>query len=90
VLDGLIAETLRGDGADAWLARLEAVGVPCGRINTVSQALEDPHTAARRMVETVAHLTVGTLPLLGIPFKLHDSPATVRRPPRRSCARSWA
>ncbi|MEK7701096.1 MAG: CoA transferase [candidate division NC10 bacterium] len=81
LLDGLIAETLRGDVADAWIARLGAAGVPCGRINAVSQALEDPHTASRRMVETVEHPTIGTLRLLGIPFKLHDTPATVRRPP---------
>ena len=81
LLDGLIAETLRADVADAWIARLGAAGVPCGRINSVSQALEDPHTAARRMVETVEHPAIGTLRLLGIPFKLHDTPATVRRPP---------
>lgn len=81
LLDGLIAETLRNDVADRWIATLQAAGVPCGRINSVSQALEDPHTAARRMVETVEHPTIGTLRLLGIPFKLRDTPATVRRPP---------
>ncbi len=81
LLDGLIAETLRADVAAAWIARLGAAGVPCGRINAVSQALEDPHTEARRMVESVAHPTIGTLRLLGIPFTLHDTPATVRRPP---------
>ncbi|MBI4637279.1 MAG: CoA transferase [Candidatus Rokubacteria bacterium] len=81
LLDGLIAVALRGDTADAWIATLQAAGVPCGRINSVSQALDDPHAAARRMVETVEHPTIGTLRLLGIPFKLHDTPATVRRPP---------
>jgi crotonobetainyl-CoA:carnitine CoA-transferase CaiB-like acyl-CoA transferase len=55
--------------------------VPCGRINTVAQALDDPHTAARRMVETVAHPTIGDLKMLGIPFKFSDTPAAVRRPP---------
>ena len=29
--------------------------MPCGKINSVAQALDDPHTAARRMVETVEH-----------------------------------
>jgi crotonobetainyl-CoA:carnitine CoA-transferase CaiB-like acyl-CoA transferase len=33
------------------------------------------------MVETVAHPTIGELRLLGIPFKLHGTPGTVRRPP---------
>jgi crotonobetainyl-CoA:carnitine CoA-transferase CaiB-like acyl-CoA transferase len=81
LLDGLIADTLRADVAGAWIATLQARGVPCGRINSVAQALDDPHTAARRMVETVEHPTVGALRLLGIPFTLHDTPATVRRPP---------
>ena len=81
VLDGLVADVLRGDVAQAWLDRLRAAGVPCGRINTVAQALDDPHAAARGMVETVEHPAAGALRLLGIPFKLAGTPATVRRPP---------
>jgi succinate---hydroxymethylglutarate CoA-transferase len=81
VLDALIADTLRGDDADTWIGKLQAAGVPCGRINSVAQALEDPHTRARGMVETVEHPAVGTLRLLGIPFTLGATPATVRRPP---------
>ena len=38
---------LQGDTADAWLDKLMAAGVPCGKINSVAQALADPHTAAR-------------------------------------------
>ena len=80
-IDGMIADALAQDKADNWLAKLKAVGVPCGRINTVAQALDDPHTAARRMVETVAHPTIGDLKMLGIPFKFSDTPAAVRRSP---------
>ena len=47
-VDGLIAQALAADNADAWLDKLKAAGVPCGRINTVAQALDDPHTAARQ------------------------------------------
>ena len=80
-IDGKINEALARDNADAWLGKLMAVGVPCGKINTVAQALDDPHTAARRMVETVEHPTVGALRLLGIPFKFSDTTCSVRRPP---------
>jgi crotonobetainyl-CoA:carnitine CoA-transferase CaiB-like acyl-CoA transferase len=80
-IDGLIGAALAKDTADAWLAKLKAVGVPCGRINTVAQALDDPQTAARRMIETVQHPTIGDLKLLGIPFKFSETPAAVRRPP---------
>ena len=81
LLDGLIADTLRSDPADAWIGKLQATGVPCGRINSVAQALDDPHTAARGMVETVEHPTAGALRMLGIPFTLSGTPASVRRPP---------
>ena len=80
-IDGLINEALSHDEAHAWLEKLEAVGVPCGKINTVAEALDDPHTAARRMVETVEHPVIGTLKMLGIPFKFSDTACSVRRPP---------
>jgi crotonobetainyl-CoA:carnitine CoA-transferase CaiB-like acyl-CoA transferase len=81
VIDGLINDALANDAADNWLRKLKAVGVPCGLINSVAQALDDPHTAARRMVETVRHDTIGDLRMLGVPFKFSDTPAAVRRPP---------
>jgi crotonobetainyl-CoA:carnitine CoA-transferase CaiB-like acyl-CoA transferase len=80
-LDALIAAALGADAAGAWLAALQAAGVPCGRINSVAQALDDPHAAARGMVETVEHPAIGALRLLGIPFKFGGTPASIRRPP---------
>jgi succinate--hydroxymethylglutarate CoA-transferase len=81
IIDGLIEETLKQDKADAWLTKLKAAGVPCGRINTVAQALDDEQTKARRMVETVEHPTIGALKMLGIPFKFSDTECKVSRPP---------
>jgi crotonobetainyl-CoA:carnitine CoA-transferase CaiB-like acyl-CoA transferase len=81
VVDAAIETALGADTADAWLTRLKAVGVPCGRINTVAQALDDPHTAARAMIEIADHPEVGALRMLGIPFKFTDTPASVRRAP---------
>ena len=45
-------------------------GVPCGRINSVADALDDPHTAARDMIETVEHSTIGALKMLGHPLQV--------------------
>jgi glutaryl-CoA transferase len=81
VIDGLINEALSHDAANTWLDKLEAVGVPCGKINSVAEALDDPQTAARRMVETVEHPVIGALKMLGIPFKFSDTACSVRRPP---------
>jgi succinate---hydroxymethylglutarate CoA-transferase len=81
LIDGLINEALKHGKAEAWLAKLQAVGVPCGKINSVAEALDDPQAAARRMVETVEHPVIGTLKMLGIPYKFSDTACSVRRAP---------
>src|SRR3984893_10930217 len=80
-IDGLINAALSREKAEHWLARLKAVGVPCGRINSVAEALDDPHTAARAMIETVEHPAIGAPKMLGIPFKFSDTECSVRRAP---------
>jgi succinate---hydroxymethylglutarate CoA-transferase len=81
LVDGAIAQALAADTADCWLAKLKAAGVPCGRINSVAEALADPQAQARQMIETVAHPTIGDLKLVGPPYKFSGTPASVRRPP---------
>jgi formyl-CoA transferase len=80
-LDGLIAQALKRDQSAAWIEKLRAAGVPCGPINSVAEALTDPHTLARDMVKTVKHPTVGDLKMVGIPFRFSDTPGAIRRAP---------
>ena len=81
VLDGLIAQALESGKTAAWIERLRAAGVPCGPINSVAEALTDPHTLARDMVRTVKHPTVGDLKMVGIPFRFSATPGAIRRAP---------
>ena len=80
-VEGMIAEALQRGSANDWIGKLQAAGVPCGKINSVKQALDDPQTAARGMVETAEHSTIGALKMLGTPFKLSATPTSVRRAP---------
>ena len=80
-LDAEISAILRADSAEAWLTRLTGAGIPCGRINSVADALSNEHTAAREMVRTVHHPTAGEVSMLGIPFRFSATPASVRRAP---------
>ena len=80
-LDSLIGAALKAEKTAAWIGKLRAVGVPCGPINSVAEALNDPHTLAREMVRTVNHPAAGELKLVGIPFRMNGTPAAVRRPP---------
>ena len=81
VLNELIAQALKVGNTRDWIARLRAVGVPCGPINSVAEALNDPHTLARDLVRTVAHPKAGNLKMVGIPFRLNKTPADIRLPP---------
>jgi crotonobetainyl-CoA:carnitine CoA-transferase CaiB-like acyl-CoA transferase len=81
LVDGAIAAALAGDTADAWIAKFKGAGVPSGRINSVAEALADPHTEARHMIERVQHPAIGELKLVGMPYKFSDTPAAMGRAP---------
>jgi crotonobetainyl-CoA:carnitine CoA-transferase CaiB-like acyl-CoA transferase len=76
----LVAVFAAGSSAH-WLSRLEAADVPCGPINDLAAVFRDPQVLARRMVETVEHPTIGPVRLTGVPFKLSQTPASVRSAP---------
>ena len=81
MVDGMVAAALKQDTADAWIKKLQAAGVPCGKINSVKQALDDPQTTARDMITSAEHATIGELKMLGTPYKLNGTPTSVRRAP---------
>jgi crotonobetainyl-CoA:carnitine CoA-transferase CaiB-like acyl-CoA transferase len=55
------------------LARLEAVGVPAGPINTVAQAFDDPQVVARGMAIEVARPDGSVVPGLRTPIRFSDA-----------------
>lgn len=67
------------------IARLEAVKVPTGPINTVEEALGSDQAQARSMVTRVAAEGVqeGAVKLLGNPLKLSRTPVRYRHAPPR-------
>src|SRR5262249_9681930 len=67
--------------ADEWLSRFLEAEIPSASINTLDRVFEDPQVLHRQMVVEVPHPTAGAVKLVGIPFKLGATPATVRRHP---------
>lgn len=80
-IDDLINGALSADSADNWISRLQATGIPCGRINSVAEALEAEQAQARHMVETIDHPKAGPVRVVGAPFKFSKTPTTIRRHP---------
>ena len=80
-LKPLLAERLRSETRQSWIARLSAAGVPCGSVRDLEEVFTDPQLAAREMIASVDHATVGALQLLGVPVKLSATPGSVRTAP---------
>jgi formyl-CoA transferase len=62
-----------------WLTKCEAAGIPAGPINSVPEALADPHAQARGMVQTIDHPVAGAIKALGNPVKMSVSPPRNRK-----------
>jgi len=77
----LLADRLASRTRAAWIADLTAAGVPCGSVRDLAELFADPQIAARQMVVDVMHETVGRWPVLGSPFKLSATPASIRTAP---------
>ena len=82
--DVLVAEledALAVAGAEEWVERLLAAGVPAGPIRDYAEALDDPHTHARDMVVTAEHPVEGRLRMLGSPLTLDGASPPMRAAP---------
>jgi len=64
-----------------WFELIEAAGVPCGPVLSLSEVFQDPQILHRRMVEEIQHPKAGKIKVLGVPIKMSDTPASIRTPP---------
>jgi succinyl-CoA--D-citramalate CoA-transferase len=81
LLDSLIAEWTSQQAATEILARMDAGGVPAGRIYTARDIAQDPHYAARGMiVEQRQPELAEAVPMQGVVPKLSATPGTLHSP----------
>lgn len=82
-LNALIDAQMQADTQAAWIDRLNAAGVPSGRVQTLAEVFADPQVQAQEMVIEVPHPDHGTVKMLGFPVKLSDTPCEARLPAPR-------
>jgi len=64
-----------------WLALLDGEDTCIEKINTVAEAMKDPHMLHRKMVVEMEHPTEGRIKAMGIPIKMSETPGSVDRLP---------
>lgn len=77
----IVRGIIRNRTSAEWLSVLRAQGVPCGRINTVAQALSDPHVLERGMIIELEHPALGLVKSLATPVHMSETPLLYRRHP---------
>jgi len=80
VLEPLLEAEFAHADAATWIQRCEAASVPCGPINDFGQAVNDPHYAARGMIQELDHPRLGRMKTIGIPTHFSRTPGQVRMP----------
>jgi crotonobetainyl-CoA:carnitine CoA-transferase CaiB-like acyl-CoA transferase len=63
-----------------WIERLNAAGVPCGRVMGLAEVFADPQVIDQEMVLTQEHPGHGAVKMLGFPVKFAEAPCRLRRP----------
>ncbi len=80
-LIALLVDIMKTGKRDDWIAKLEAVGVPCGPINDIAQAFAHPQARARELRREIPHPLGGTAPITASPLRMSGSPVQYRRAP---------
>ena len=78
-LNAIISERLVAATCDEWVERLNAVGIPCGRVNTVAEAFADPQVQHLGMAAPVHHPTAGDIRIVRNATQIDGVPGDIRR-----------
>ncbi len=79
-LEPILNEAMRQKTTSEWLQEFDAIGLPCGPLNNIAQAAEQPQVVARRMLVEVEHPRIGRLKLPDTPVKLSRTPGGIKGP----------
>jgi len=78
-LNALIGERTRTRTSEAWIAALNAAGVPSSPIYRIDQMFADPQVQALAMDRAVSHPKLGEIHLVGQGVNMERTPWSMRR-----------
>ncbi|HWQ29047.1 MAG TPA: CaiB/BaiF CoA-transferase family protein [Dehalococcoidia bacterium] len=79
ILEPILNEALRQRTTAEWIEEFDRIGLPCGPLNNIAQAVEQPQVRARDMLVELQHPRMGRpLTVPNTPVKLSRTPGGVR------------
>jgi crotonobetainyl-CoA:carnitine CoA-transferase CaiB-like acyl-CoA transferase len=66
---------------EEWVEAIRGVGIPCGPVNTLAEALADEHLSSTDMLQEIEHPLAGMLRMLGSPLLIDGERPPIQRPP---------
>ena len=75
-----LEDVLRAHDTAHWLEILLEAGIPCAKVNRMSDLLSDPHLRARDMIVEMDQPHIGRLPVPGAPIKASGVEANLGDP----------
>jgi len=76
----LFEEALRKRTSREWLEEFSRIGIPCGPVNTIAAAAEDPQVLHRRMIAEIPHKKLGKWRVANSPFRFGQSASSPQGP----------
>ncbi|TAM57568.1 CoA transferase [bacterium] len=77
----LIRPVLLTRASGEWLESFEAVGIPCGPINSFAEVLTDPQVIHNSLLVEMQHPAYGSVTVVRSPVLLSETPASVSLAP---------
>lgn len=75
VLEPILIDALSQRTTAEWIAEFDAIGLPCGPLNNIPQAVAQPQVVARDMLVELRH------PRISRPLKVANTPVKLSRTP---------
>ncbi len=80
-LEPMLNEALRQRTTEEWLREFDTIGLPCGPLNDIPHAAEQPQVKAREMLVEVEHPAGFSLKVPDTPVRLSRTPGGIQGPP---------
>lgn len=79
-LEAIVGAWVGARGAAEVVEAMAEAGVPCAKVSTIREVLDDPQLRHRGQILDVAHHAGGTIPVQGFVAKFSETPSALTRP----------